>query len=137
LSRAARLDDSPMRKVRKPKEPRGRVRFLSDDERQRLLDACKASDSRYLYIVTVLALSTGARKMELLNLTWQDVDLIRNQESRHECDCVWRDEGCGNGTVQGCFAPGGWYPAVVTIRPWMGGGSDLALGTPLSRIYSA
>jgi len=35
------VDDSPMRKVRKPKEPRGRVRFLSDDERQRLLDACR------------------------------------------------------------------------------------------------
>jgi hypothetical protein len=30
------LDESPMRKVRKPKESRGRVRFLSDDERQRL-----------------------------------------------------------------------------------------------------
>ena len=37
------LEESPMRKVSKPKEPRGRVRFLSDDERERLLDACKAS----------------------------------------------------------------------------------------------
>ena len=26
------LDDSPMRKVSKPKEPRGRVRFLDDEE---------------------------------------------------------------------------------------------------------
>jgi integrase len=71
------LDDSPIRKVSKPKEPRGRIRFLSDDERQRLLDACKASDSQYLYTVVVLALSTGARKMELLNLTWQNVNLKR------------------------------------------------------------
>jgi len=30
------LDDSPMRKVSKPKESRGRVRFLSDEERNRL-----------------------------------------------------------------------------------------------------
>jgi integrase len=37
------LDDSPMRKVSKPKEPRGRVRFLSDEERTYLLDACQAS----------------------------------------------------------------------------------------------
>src|SRR5438552_8159219 len=28
------LDDSPMRKVSKPKQPRGRVRFFSDEERQ-------------------------------------------------------------------------------------------------------
>ena len=58
------LEESPMRKVSKPREPRGRKRFLSDDERQRLLDACRASDSRYLYTVVVLALSTGARKMD-------------------------------------------------------------------------
>jgi integrase len=31
------MDENPIRKVRKPKEPRGRVRFLSDEERQRLL----------------------------------------------------------------------------------------------------
>jgi integrase len=31
------LDDSPMRKVSKPRKPRGRVRFLSDNERQSLL----------------------------------------------------------------------------------------------------
>jgi integrase len=66
-----------MHKVRKPKEPRGRVRFLSDDERQRLLKACQASTSQHLYHVVVLALSTGARKMELLSLTWRNVDLKR------------------------------------------------------------
>ena len=54
--------DSPMRKVIKPKEPRGRVRFLSDEERISLLDACKASANPYLYIVVVLALSTGMRQ---------------------------------------------------------------------------
>lgn len=35
------LDDNPMRRVTMPKEPRGRVRFLSDEERLRLLAACK------------------------------------------------------------------------------------------------
>src|SRR5262249_10456112 len=64
-------------KVTKPKEPRGRVRFLSDDERQRLLDACKVSGNPYLYTVVVLALSTGARRGELLSLHWSDVDLKR------------------------------------------------------------
>jgi integrase len=71
------LVNNPVRKVRKPKEPRGRMRFLSDDERQRLLDTCKASSNPYLYILVVLALSTGARQGELLRLTWHDVDLHR------------------------------------------------------------
>jgi integrase len=71
------LDDSPMRKVRKPKETRGRVRFLSDEERQRLLNACRVSSNSHLYTVVVLALSTGARRGELLNLHWSDVALKR------------------------------------------------------------
>ncbi len=61
-------EDNPLRKVTKPKEPRGRVRFLSDEERVRLLDECKKSDSRYLYTAVVLALSTGGRRMEILGL---------------------------------------------------------------------
>jgi integrase len=51
---------------------------LSDDERRRLLAACKASTNPYLYTAVVLALATGARKMELLSLTWRDVDLQRD-----------------------------------------------------------
>jgi integrase len=64
-----------MCKVRKPKEPRGRVRFLSDDERTRLLTACQESRNPYLYIAVIIVLSTGARKMEILGLCWSDVDL--------------------------------------------------------------
>ncbi|MBX3708210.1 MAG: site-specific integrase [Gammaproteobacteria bacterium] len=78
------LDNSPMRKVTKPQEPRGRVRFLSDEERIRLLTACKESDSPYLYITVVLALSTGGRRMEILGLHWQDIDLTRGIITLHE-----------------------------------------------------
>jgi integrase len=70
------LDDNPMRKVRQLTEPRGRVRFLTVPERESLLQTCKAhSDS--LYLIVVLALSTGARRGELLSLRWPDVDLQR------------------------------------------------------------
>ena len=37
------LDSSPMPKVRKLKLPRGRVRFLNDEERTSLLTACQGS----------------------------------------------------------------------------------------------
>lgn len=78
------IDDSPMRRVTKPKEPRGRVRFLSDEERVRLLEECKKSDSQYLYTAVVLALSTGGRRMEILGLSWKDIDLNRGIITLHE-----------------------------------------------------
>ncbi|WP_131781169.1 tyrosine-type recombinase/integrase [Legionella gresilensis] len=78
------IEDSPIRRVTKPKEPRGRVRFLSDDERRRLLDECRKSESQYLYIAVVLALSTGARKMELMGLRWKDIDFNRQVITLHE-----------------------------------------------------
>jgi len=78
------LDSSPVRKVTKLKEPRGRVRFLSDDERTRLLAACQENSNPYLYMVIVLALSTGARKSEVLGLRQQDVSLTRGVITLHD-----------------------------------------------------
>lgn len=69
------LHEEPMSMVDKLKEPPGRVRFLNDDERKRLLEACKASRNPYLYPLVILALSTGLRKNEALHLRWNDVDL--------------------------------------------------------------
>jgi len=39
-------------------------RFLSDEERERLLISCQQSRNPYLYITVILALSTGARRGE-------------------------------------------------------------------------
>lgn len=78
------LDDSPMRKITRPKEPRGRVRFLDDDERGRLLAACKESKAPHLYPLVVLALSTGARHGELISLTWKQIDLPRGRITLEE-----------------------------------------------------
>jgi integrase len=69
------LDDSPIQKVRHLKEPRGRVRFLNDEERERLLAECKRSRSPYLHLIVLTALSTGMRQGEILNLKGEDVDL--------------------------------------------------------------
>ena len=69
------LAENPMRRVHKPPQPPGRVRFLSVDELARLLHACQSSGNPHLYLLVLLALSTGARKMELLRLQWGDIDL--------------------------------------------------------------
>lgn len=69
------LTDNPVKRVKKPKEPSGRVRFLDDNEREKLLAACKESRTDILYMCVILALSTGMRYSELMNLKWSDVDL--------------------------------------------------------------
>jgi integrase len=69
------LAASPMRQVEKPTECNGGARFLSDDEAARLLQACRESESRDLYLAVLLSLTTGARQGEILGLRWQDLDL--------------------------------------------------------------
>jgi len=64
------LEDSPMRNIEKPKAAKGRVRFLDDDERDRLTKACKESANPLLYPAFILALSTGMRQAETMNLYW-------------------------------------------------------------------
>lgn len=71
------VSSNPVKRVRRPIEPRGRVRFLSDAERAALLSACRESTNPYLYLIVVLALSTGARQGEIVGLRWSHVDLER------------------------------------------------------------
>jgi len=78
------IEANPLAKVTKPKEPRGRVRFLDDDERERFLNACKSSQSPDLYVAVILALSTGARQQEVLGLHWGQIDLNRRVAILHE-----------------------------------------------------
>lgn len=63
--------------------PAGRVRFLTDTERTKLLAACK-EQSADLYALAVCALCTGARSGELLSLRWPDVDLARQRAVLHK-----------------------------------------------------
>jgi integrase len=69
------MENNPLSKLSKLKEPRGRVRYFSDEERERFLLACKESHNSDLYVAVILALSTGGRKNEIWGLSWKDVDL--------------------------------------------------------------
>lgn len=73
------LDINPFLRVKKFKEPKGRIRFLSKEEKDRLLEECKKAKNPYLYPAVIVALSTGARKMEVLSLKWKDVDLANGR----------------------------------------------------------
>jgi integrase len=71
------LDTNPLRAVAKPPQPPHRERCLSAEELERLLRACQRSRNPHLHLAVVLALSTGARKNELLQRTWSDLDLAQ------------------------------------------------------------
>lgn len=62
-------------KGRKPKKPEGRVRWITQEESETLIDVAARSRSKLLADFIRLALNTGCRMTELLTLEWQCVDL--------------------------------------------------------------
>lgn len=68
------ITEDTLRKIRKAKPLTGevrRLRFLSREEIQALMDVCE----HYLKPIVITALNTGMRKSEILNLRWENVDL--------------------------------------------------------------
>lgn len=123
---------NPMAKVHKPSRPPERVRFLDGDEQRRLLDACQRSQCAMLYPVVLLALTTGARKTELLMLTRPDLDVtggaIRLQRTKNKQKRLVPMPQMTGAVMQQWIAqqhgpyvfPGvhGAQPAKI-IRPWL------------------
>ena len=54
-------------------EPKGRTRFLSDEELSAILAA--ADDQPTVHVAILVSLATGVRQGELLRLRWADIDL--------------------------------------------------------------
>jgi len=87
----AYLKTSPAKDVTRAKEPDGRVRYLTSEEREKLLNGAhetvESKDGRRWTVhhkpgaalrpYVLAALQTGARRAELLRLTWGDVDMKR------------------------------------------------------------
>lgn len=69
------LEENPMLKVSKKKESRGRVRFLSEEEKVKLLTECKKI-SYELYLFVLIAITSGARYGEIIKLQWQNIDFV-------------------------------------------------------------
>jgi integrase len=59
-------------------EPRGRVRYLTDEELEAILEAGKAH-SPVMHAAILVSLATGVRQGELLRMSWADVDLDRQR----------------------------------------------------------
>jgi integrase len=67
------VDVNIVRNVVIDDDTKRRDRVLSDGERQRLIKACQDSHWDKLYLIVLMAMTTGARKGELMKLRWCDV----------------------------------------------------------------
>ena len=67
------LRTNPLKGMKGLKEPPGRLRYLTVEEKDRLLEACAVSAS--LRPIVELAIHTGMRWGEILGLYWRDIDL--------------------------------------------------------------
>lgn len=68
------LAENPARNTRRAEPAAPRIRWLSDDERDRLLAACRDSENPDLHLVVLLALTSGARLSEITHLKWSQID---------------------------------------------------------------
>ena len=69
------ITEDDLKRIRKVKLLKGevkRLRYLADDEAERLVSHCEP----YLKPIVTTALNTGMRKSEILNLTWDRVDML-------------------------------------------------------------
>jgi integrase len=76
--RNGRVTSNPARLVRMRHEDNGRIRFLTDNEEERLRAAIQERFPAHLPELGI-ALGTGMRLSEQYNLTWEQVDMSRNE----------------------------------------------------------
>ncbi|MEE9441578.1 MAG: site-specific integrase [candidate division Zixibacteria bacterium] len=62
---------NPVKQVKMFRENPGRIRYLSNDEIKRLIHACNDT----LRPIVIVALHTGMRKQEILDLRWESLDI--------------------------------------------------------------
>jgi integrase len=67
------IKDNPFTKVSMEKLPSGRVKYLEQDEFNRLYETC----DDILKPIVLIAVNTGMRQDNILSLTWKQVDLNR------------------------------------------------------------
>jgi integrase len=71
------LTSNPVQLISSLPEDNHRVRYLTSSERIALFRACKEANWPKLYLLVLAAITTGARRGELLGLGWNDIDFER------------------------------------------------------------
>ncbi len=72
------IDSRPC-KINRMKEDSGRITYLTVEQAQRLLDTAKKDQNPYIYLFILIGLETSMRKMEILSIKIENIDLQRQQ----------------------------------------------------------
>nr|WP_275113982.1 tyrosine-type recombinase/integrase [Psychromonas antarctica] len=68
------IDYNPVKGIRQYTVNNGRTRFLSDEELSTLFTMVKKSKWSQLYLLALMALTTGVRRTEMLTLKWNEAN---------------------------------------------------------------
>ena len=71
------LSSNPVDKIKKPSSPKPRERRLNDGEYERLQDASNHTQNPHIWPIVNFAIETGMRRGEILGLTWNNLDLVK------------------------------------------------------------
>ncbi len=63
--------------IKRFKEEKGRIIYLTPDQIERLLDAAKQDQNEYVYPFILIGLDTSMRKMEILSIRLEHIDTAR------------------------------------------------------------
>lgn len=63
--------------IKRLKEGRGRIVYLTTEQIERLLEAAKNDQNNYIYPFIVIGLETSMRKMEILSIRLEHIDVAR------------------------------------------------------------
>lgn len=78
------IEVSPLARVKRMKEPKGRIRYLKDEERPDFLKACAMEKRKPLFVIAVLIIACGARKEEITAIPLKNVDINRGMATTEE-----------------------------------------------------
>ena len=113
------VESNPVKEVKNLRDDNKIERFLTNAQMSRLLDAVRESESEMLPHIVMFLLYTGARKREVLDATWADVDWSRKS---------WRIPKTKSGKIRHIPLSVGALQLLATLR-------DLSL--PLGQVSDA
>lgn len=85
------IKSNPVKEIHNIKEDNKIERYLSEEQAKALIEAVRQSENEILQYIILFLIYTGARKHEVLNAQWRDIDWAR---------CAWRIPKTKSGKVR-------------------------------------
>lgn len=125
--KVAGVSANPVKEIKNLRDDNKLERFLTNDQMVRLMAAVRESDSGMLQHIVLFLLYTGARKREVLDATWADVDWSRKS---------WRIPKTKSGKIRHIPLSAGAMQLLSTLQEMteqLGGMNSVAKGQLATR----